>query len=860
MATHLVIVSALALAAFLACSGGLGAQPSAGKRLPLVVHASASVPGGPSPVSGGIPFPRGELAPTDNVRLFDDAGRELPLQTEVLATWDADRSSVQWLLLDFRVPDLQLGQTALTLVWGPDIGPAAEPLAVDPEQSPWSPEVVVRGLYMMDQTGKRYRAAWDTEGPHVEVETSGPLRTAVRVHVWHADEQGNRFCRAILRLHYYAGLQQVRLFHGFVMDADPDEYQIRGIGFEWAPPYLPDAVLLSGEQDSGEVVSAEGAAALTQDRHDHYEITGAGVAGSSGRRSGTWLCLSGDQAATAVFLRHGWEEFPKRLRWTGEQVDVQLWPGDGCPPLDLGALPQPVFNVTTEAELREVCEQHPGASISLYRFVTRGQTDWSLDTVVPLMERARELEAELLPDRFAYYYLLEPGANGRYMMKTHEMMLATLPARPGEDVLNGWATAVRFPPVVTASAQWNCMTRAFGPSIPYGRSQFAEVDHAIACTELDDILEFRETLGLYGALDFGDHINGNPATAGPLWHVYGPDARMAERIGWMNTETQDSNIGAWLQYLRTADPRIFHHAEEHTEHVATVDQANYFVSPTEYTAVTFRHNVKHYGGLPQPNHTRNDSYVLGYYVTGNRQFRDAALANADHFVQEQRKSETGWYYPGAGAGRENSAPFACVLNAFMLTWDEAYLKSIEDFLEVFTPSFIRAQHGVYGTLQYPGAAFLRLESHQAFEAFFTQIMDQTRTESGLTYGTHKDMPGLAYMWEKTADPTYPALARVVLQWHTQNLRTRGESDRVRRLVFGMPDMNYGMTSGYLAAGLAMVEEALEQGVDLDAAAEQLRVDRAAAMGLAPGSDTLYYSYAGYEMDGRSGRWYPPREE
>jgi hypothetical protein len=834
------------------------AAPGA-RRLPLTVHASASVSKRVSPITGGVPFPRGELAVNDRVWLFDQAGTELPLQAEILATWEVDRSSVQWLLLDFQLADLPQGQTTLTLAYGPGPKPSPQRPAVDPERSSFPPKRIIHGLYMLDQTGRRYRAVWDKQRPAVQVETAGPLRTVVRVHVWHADEQGNRFCRAILRLHYYAGLDQVRVFHSFVMDADPQHYQIRGLGLELSPSERPGHLLLSGDQATGEVITGQGQTALLQDRHDHYAITGSGLPQSSGRRSGTWVCLCGDRAATAVFLRHGWEEFPKGLHWNGDALDVQLWPSAGCPPLDLGALPHPTINVTSEAELRAACRQHPQASISLYPFVTKGMTDWTLDCVVPLLRRARELESELLlPQRFAYYYLLEPGANGRYLMKTHELLLAALPGRPEGRHLSAIASALRLPPVVSASPEWNCRTLAFGPSIPYGQSSFAEVDRAIAYTELDDVLEFREKLGLYGALDFGDYVNGNPAMAGPLWHVYGADARIAERIGWMNTETQDSNIGAWLQYLRTADPRILHHAESHTEHVATVDQANYFQAPDRYTAVSFRHDVKHYGYGPTPNHTHNGSYLLGYYVTGNHQFRDAVLANADHFVQEQRKSPTGWYYPGAGPGRENSAPLACVLNAYMLTWDEAYRRSIDDFLKVMAPAFRRKQHGGFGTMQYPGAAFLRLTSHQAFRDFFTRTMDETRIASPITFATDFDLPGLAYMWETTRDPTYPALARVVLEWHTKNLRARGQSDRVRRLVFGMPDMGYGMTSGFLVTGMAMVEEATRRGIDLDAAAEQLRTARAAGMGLTPGSDTLFYSYAGYELDGKPGTWYPPR--
>jgi hypothetical protein len=63
-----------------------------------------------------------------------------------------------------------------------------------------------------------------------------------------------------------------------------------------------------------------------------------------------------------------------------------------------------------------------------------------------------------------------------------------------------------------------------------------------------------------------------------------------------------------------------------------------------------------------------------------------------------------------------------------------------------------------------------------------------------------------------------------------------------------------MISGYLAAGLAGIAEAGSQGIDLDAATEELRSDRARAMGV-PLEDGLYYSVYG-TVEGSPGRWYP----
>jgi len=153
--------------------------------------------------------------------LVSAEGKDLPLQTEILATWDPEGQWVRWLLVDSPVRVREHRDLTLRLQYGPGVSGPHPGEPVDPEQSPWPPEEILRSLYMIDHRGREYSAALDDEAM-IEVETRGPLRTVVRAHVWHRDDAGDRLCRAILRLHYYAGLEQVRVFHSFV--TNPGHY------------------------------------------------------------------------------------------------------------------------------------------------------------------------------------------------------------------------------------------------------------------------------------------------------------------------------------------------------------------------------------------------------------------------------------------------------------------------------------------------------------------------------------------------------------------------------------------------------------------------------------------------------------
>jgi hypothetical protein len=69
------------------------------------------------PITTGVPFPQGALTDESHCRLLDDRGEERPLQTNVAATWDAAKSSIRWLTIDFIA---QPGRN-YALEFGPDV-------------------------------------------------------------------------------------------------------------------------------------------------------------------------------------------------------------------------------------------------------------------------------------------------------------------------------------------------------------------------------------------------------------------------------------------------------------------------------------------------------------------------------------------------------------------------------------------------------------------------------------------------------------------------------------------------------------------------------------------------------------------
>jgi len=69
-------------------------------RIPLTVKEPSGVERKSYPVTSGIPMPKGVLLSSQEVRLLNQAGEEIPVQTETMAMWID--GSVKWMLVDFQ--------------------------------------------------------------------------------------------------------------------------------------------------------------------------------------------------------------------------------------------------------------------------------------------------------------------------------------------------------------------------------------------------------------------------------------------------------------------------------------------------------------------------------------------------------------------------------------------------------------------------------------------------------------------------------------------------------------------------------------------------------------------------------------
>lgn len=361
------------------------AAPAPAGTVPLTVDWGGVTLARPFPVTGGLPFGRGELRDAAQVRLRDGAN-ELPLQTEVLARWPD--GSVKWLLLDFQSGPA----AALALDFGDGVARAAAPGALSAEADAEGARIdtgalafgVLRdGGGLLDsvrfagldfalpaQARANYldmvRAASPADYHPAEravrngepdpstlaidavtLETAGPLRATVRIDgryrfarvgstIEGADVKGD--CPFRVRIHAYAGQSFLKVEHFFYYEGDGDHDFVQALGLR--VPLPTGASAIRAVAADGVAAALEGPlAGLCQETPDSFyrwsAVGGAPRLDGRGRRFEGVLDVVGPGAGVAVGVKELWQNAAKALHadLAAGSAEIALWPVE-APPLD----------------------------------------------------------------------------------------------------------------------------------------------------------------------------------------------------------------------------------------------------------------------------------------------------------------------------------------------------------------------------------------------------------------------------------------------------------------------------------------------------------------------------------------------
>ncbi|MEU4516472.1 Tat pathway signal sequence domain protein [Nonomuraea wenchangensis] len=627
-------------------------------------------------VTWGVPWPRGTVARGTPFALSDDAGREVPVQSWVSATWPD--GSVKW-----SAHAAAAGPAALEYRLEPGREPAAPPTPVTVTREAgvltvatgvvtWTVEEggatlarsIARGgreiardvrLVSLRQAGPtpdegaappRERRTGLVE--RVTVEQDGPVRAVLRLDGRHGD-----WLPFTVRLYFYAGAEDVRITHTFVWDGDPERDFLAGLGLSadvvmrdephdrhvrLAGPdgFLTEAVrgLTGLRLDPGERVRRDQVAGLPCG-----EI--APEVASRLHLVPAWNDYTLDQSSADGFtLRkrtgegHSWVTIPSGTRSAGYGYAGGVSGGLGFGLRDFWRLHPTrldVRNAATALATATVWLWSPSAPAMDLRFYHDGMGQDTFE------EQLEGLEIT--------YEDYEPGfGDPRGVARTHELTLRALAATPPAADLAAFAAAMNEPALLTATPARLREAGVFGVWELPDRSTPARA-------EIEDRLDFlfdlyvreREQRRWYGFWDYGD-----------VMHTYDPDRHTwrydVGGYAWDNSELSP-DLWLWLQYLRTGRADVFRFAEAMTRHTGEVDV--YHLG--RWKGLGSRHNVQHWGCSCKQVRISNAAYRrFHHYLTADERSGDLMdeLATPEETftaVDPQRKVREDVYTPDPSA-------------------------------------------------------------------------------------------------------------------------------------------------------------------------------------------------------------------
>ncbi len=647
-----------------------------------------------APLTFGIPFPKGALRYSHQVRVVNPQGQEVPSQVTEVTSWEPAAEGVKWAWIFFFAEE----SDRYLIEYGPQVRRAAVPaqairiinpqgnftevttgpmrFVVDHRQQSGFIDIVqvdMNGNGFDDAdtvaTNQKGRGSFldllDDAGPdmsrpvinRVVVEKgSGPLQAILRVEgEYQYSRPDNNPAPFVTRIHAYAGRSYVRVLHTFVYTGEPDKAR-SFVAAQGRTTTNPSPTWSDGEhylvatqvdkilpEQPGNVLWTQpddrvAAAGLALD----LKLTGARRYRTS-YRDGKW-----------------WEEGQKRLvtrdlNQERELYLVQSGPKPSrTPPAPESSPDQRIggffanLTVDNQAVVKaeradgwmDFSDSTRGTTIGIRNFIeeypkeigfSAGQNRATAFIWSPHVEPMSYARSDSDPS----FGMVENYAQGH--AKTTEMAFNFHRGDTSESQIEQAMSFFLTPPVAHAEPSWYARSRVYG-NFASRTDRFPEHERWI-----DNKFEwmlFNQKWGpWFGMVDYGDlkeNFNGQK------WGNWGN-----------NEPTVDFML--WFQFMRTGDPRLYTAAEAASRHTMDVDNTHWPTDPQYYsdnnnTGDWFNHLRKPRGSPlvgAGHRHARQhwmevmgahvwvQGWMANYYLSGYHRGLDMVMQTADFHLRRQ---------------------------------------------------------------------------------------------------------------------------------------------------------------------------------------------------------------------------------
>ena len=730
------------------------------------------------PVTGGVPIAKGQAREVKDLCVVNSNGATVPAQFKALSRW-RDDGSLKWALVDLQT-DLAAGETReFQLANGVNPAPKRKVTVSESDRyirvdtgalrlmvrrtkfnfirKAWLTEadgerLVVDagsegGVRVMDWDKREYWSHGDTDCV-VTVEEAGPLRAVIHAKGAHVDREDKAFCQWEVRIHAFAGRTDLKVFHTFVFDGDPEQDLIRDVSL-----HLPLNFQAQGkEQPSDRVTSM-----MLDD--DWFSLP---VLNGSGRK---YVELIQERDGLAKLYFETFNKLPlgqidvARIDPAGEIVSrarpfyyQAIETGRRAP----GIMDYSTPEFGASVAVRHFAEQHPN-EIQIHPATDALRVHLWPEHGDPMnLSRGRQRSAYSGQEGIGNAVGL--GRTQEFTIHFHRGAKADLPLLHSQEK----RPLLRLDPAYIAE------TGVFGELHPHDPKNYPEIENTLE-TLFDWQVRHAREYGWNGKWDFG-------ATQIKWNHRSGTWSQIA-RHGWTINEVSNT-YGPWLMYARSGDRKYFDWAEINTRYLIDVG--------TSHTGSTRgaqrRHAEKHWGGGTDSTHTYLHAPLAYYYYTGDRRAYDVLMESAAHMLATHRRAEI---LVGKGNGKWSDAGkrgYVNPLNAFALlyelTGDEKFKDAGLKRIKAWADS---------GSMGHSGYVAFALEEWMMRHGFEEDLKQRYLRLAGVRSkpkpttlgdydfiaGDRDNAPPGSGVW--IGEPVPAHLGRY---WHGQIFRTMGEAYRL----------------------------------------------------------------------------------
>lgn len=679
----------------------------------------------PSVKSGatwGQAWPRGALEPGQPLRLVNERGGKVALQSWPTAYWPD--GSVKWtahaapantaLGNQFRVekgsgpaPATALRVENLRDGFEVDTGVVRW---IIPKRGPHIVREMLRGKRLIAKNARLVGLVQDSAEAGVEspvqtesfqahitrasAEQQGPVRAVIKLEGVHRTEAGREWLPFSLRLYFYAGGESLRVSHNFIFDGDDQKDFIRGLGFRFEVVQRDELynrhVRFVGE-DSG--LWSESPLGITGLRRDpgravrQAQIDGVATPPLSEWDSRVssrmqWIPVWNDYSLSQLSANgfsikkrtksgHGWIDAAQGQRASGVGYLGGVSGGVLFGMRDFWQLHPTQIDIRNAG--REVSEAtlwfwSPEAPPMDVRFYHDG-----------LGQETYEQQLDALNITYEDY---EPGFGSAHgVARSTEFTLCVLGATPSRTDTIALADTIRKPAQVVAAPEDYLEAGVFGSlwSLPDRSTPMKKAIEDRLGWSVQYYKKQIEQHHWYGFWNYGD-----------IMHTYDTDRHVwrydVGGYAWDNSELSP-DLWLWYSFLRTGDPDTFRIAEAMTRHNRDVD----IYHLGRFKGFGTRHNVQHWGCSAKQLRISTAAYRrFHYFLTGDERTGDVLneVIEADRALAElnaTRKVAVGVPVPGKakiGVGTDWGSTAANWLTAWERTGDEKYRHWLEDAMQV----------------------------------------------------------------------------------------------------------------------------------------------------------------------------------